>query len=99
MFLLQIGEFPDEGTKENQWRFVIDCLNPEAMLLCENLDFLKSYWKFTKENIELWRVGGNNTKKLERLSKRYLTLPIYYFCDWDYHGLQIFQNVKKILKV
>ncbi|WP_339652691.1 hypothetical protein [uncultured Maribacter sp.] len=97
-FLLQIEEFPDEGPKENQWRFVIDCLSPEAVLLCENLDYLKAYWKFTKENIELWYVGGNNTKKLKRLSKRYLTLPIYYVCDWDYHGLQIFQGVCDILK-
>lgn len=96
--LLQIKKFPDEGPKENQWRFVIDCLKPKAILLCENIDFLKAYWKFTKENIELWYVGGNNTKKLERLSNRNLSLPIYYVCDWDYHGLKIFQDVTDLLK-
>ncbi|WP_339141139.1 hypothetical protein [Croceitalea sp. MTPC5] len=96
--LLQIKEFPEEGTKDNQWRFVIDCFRAKAVLLCENIDFLKAYWKFTKENIELWYVGGNNTKKLERLSSRYLSLPIFYVCDWDYHGLKIFQNVSDLLE-
>ena len=54
MFLLGIDKFPAEDTKEQQWRFVIDCKNPKYVLICENLDFLKSPWIFRENNIELW---------------------------------------------
>ncbi|MFL0084732.1 hypothetical protein, partial [Tenacibaculum maritimum] len=95
--LLKIDKFPDEST-DNQWRISQDCENPLAILLCENFDFIKAYWEFTNNNIELWYVGGSNTAKLERISKRYLELPLYYVCDWDYHGLQIYERVVDIFE-
>ncbi len=95
--LLKIDKFPDEST-DNQWRISQDCENPIAILLCENFDFIKAYWEFTNNNIELWYVGGSNTAKLERISKRYLELPLYYVCDWDYHGLQIYERVVDIFE-
>ena len=67
------------------------------MLLCENLAALKYPNTAIESNVELWYVGGNNTKIVENLSPDKLTLPIYYMGDWDYDGLRIYQNVKKIM--
>lgn len=96
--LLEIDEFPEKDPKNNQWRFVVDCLNPKVIVLCENLDCLKVPLEYKNNNIELWYVGGNNTKPLEDISQDKLKLPIYYFCDWDYNGLQIYSSVKRIFK-
>jgi len=96
--LLGIEEFPKKDPKENQSRHVADCPNPQHILLCENHDFLKVPWEFGKENIELWYVGGNNTKILNEISERYLNLPIHYVCDWDYAGLKIYQDIVAIFK-
>ena len=95
--LLRIEKFPDES-KDNQWKISQDCEQPEAILLCENFDFIKAYWNFTKNNIELWYAGGSNTSKLKRISKICLELPLYYVCDWDYHGLKIYERIVKIFK-
>lgn len=95
--LLKIDKFPDES-KDNQWKISQDCEEPIAILLCENFDFIKAYWEFTSNNIELWYVGGSNTAKLERVSKRYLELPLYYVCDWDYHGLKIYERIVDIFE-
>jgi hypothetical protein len=96
--LLEIDEFPEKDPKNNQWRFVVDCLNPKVIVLCENLDCLKVPLEYKNHNIELWYVGGNNTKPLEDISQDKLKLPIYYFCDWDYNGLLIYSTVKKIFR-
>ncbi|MEQ3656538.1 MAG: hypothetical protein ABNH00_11795 [Dokdonia sp.] len=95
--LLQVERFPNEE-KANQWKFTQDCEFPEAILLCENIDFIKAYWEFTTNNIELWYAGGNNTAKLKRVSKRNLALPLYYVCDWDYHGLKIYERIVEIFE-
>ena len=94
--ILELTEFPEKDPKNNQWRFVVDCLNPKVIVLCENLDCLKVPLEYKNNNIELWYVGGNNTKPLEDISHDKLKLPIFYFCDWDYNGLLIYSNVKKI---
>jgi DNA topoisomerase VI subunit A len=62
------------------------------------LDCLKVPIEYKKNNIELWYVGGNNTKPLIDISPDKLNLPIFYFCDWDYHGLSIYSKVKDIFK-
>jgi len=94
--LLEIDEFPEKDPKNQQWRFVVDCLNPKLIVLCENLDCLKVPIEYQKSGIKLWYVGGNNTKPLLDIPQDELTLPIHYFCDWDYSGLSIFSQVKKI---
>lgn len=96
--ILELTEFPEKDPKNNQWRFVVDCLNPKVIVLCENLDCLKVPLEYKNHCIELWYVGGNNTKPLEDISQDKLKLPICYFCDWDYNGLQIYSSVKKIFK-
>jgi hypothetical protein len=92
--LLDIERFPDQDPKDHQWRLVVDCLHPHAIVLCENLDYLKLPWKAREHNIELWYVGGNNIGIIEFIADEKLTLPLYYSCDWDYAGLQIYSRVR-----
>ena len=98
LFLLKVDTFPAQSPKENQWRIQIDCIEPKYVLLCENMDFLKVPWPFKDSHIELWYVGGNNTKILNEIADRNLQLPIFYICDWDYAGLKIYTNIKKIFR-
>lgn len=94
--LLEIDEFPEKDPKNQQWRFVVDCPNPKVIVLCENLDCLKVPIEYKKNNIELWYVGGQNTKPLLDIPSEKLQLPLYYFCDWDYNGLNIYSQIRKI---
>lgn len=95
---LNIDNFPSEDPKVLQWRLVVDCLNPVMIVLCENLDFLKTPNIARQHNIELWYVGGNNTAIIHHISPEKLNKPLYYSCDWDYDGLKIYCRIKDILK-
>lgn len=95
--ILGVDKFPRESPKDQQYRLVVDCINPKYILLCENKDFLKDPFEFRKNNIELWYVGGNNTKKLHELPTDKIRFPFYYVCDWDFHGLNIYTRIKKIV--
>lgn len=95
--ILGVDKFPRESPKDQQYRLVVDCINPKYILLCENKDFLKDPFEFRKNNIELWYVGGNNTKKLHELPTDKIRFPFFYVCDWDYHGLDIYTRIKKIV--
>lgn len=96
--LLDIHEFPEKDPKNSQWRIVVDCLNPQVITLCENIACLKVPLEYKKRGVELWYVGGNNTSPLSDLPLEKLQYPIFYFCDWDYHGLSIYSRVKNIFK-
>jgi hypothetical protein len=72
--ILELDQFPEKDPKNNQWRFVVDCIEPEVIVLCENLDCLKVPLEYKNHNIELWYVGGNNTKPLEDISQDKLKL-------------------------
>ena len=98
LFLLGVDAFPANSSKENQWRFVVDCPTPKYILLCENIDYLKAWWEFYVNDIELWYAGGNNTPVIERISERHLDLPLFYVGDWDYHGLDIYSRIQQIFK-
>lgn len=89
--------FPDDDPKDNQWRFVVDCPTAKYVVLCENLNMLKLPRRALENHIELWYVGGGNTKPLERLGPRQLNLPLFYSCDWDHHGLLFYSRIRKIL--
>jgi len=97
--LLGITEFPDKDPKSLQWRLVVDSASPRAVVLCENLAFLKSPWSARENQIELWYVGGNNTAIIDFIGEDKLNLPVYYSCDWDYHGIRIYLMIKEKLKV
>lgn len=91
--ILDITEFPLDK-KENQWRLVVDHINPKAIVLCENKSFLKQPWISKKAKVKLWHVGGNNIKIIDDIDEMDLSKPIYYSCDWDLAGLQIYSRIK-----
>lgn len=95
--VLGVQQFPKKDPKDHTWRLTVDCQNPVCILLCENLNTLKSPDDAIRLNVELWYVGGNNTGILKNLSQDKLSLPIHYHCDWDYDGLRIYTSVKRIM--
>jgi len=96
--VLGVEQFPKSNPKDHTWRLTVDCPNPVCILLCENLNILKSPDDAIRLEVELWYVGGNNTGILKNLSQGKLALPIHYHCDWDYDGLRIYTNVKRIME-
>jgi hypothetical protein len=91
--ILNIEQFAD--SRDFQYLYVLHCNTPKAIVLCENLYFLKIPEKPRRSNIELWYAGGRNIEKLNYADRR--GLPIYYICDWDHDGLDIFKSVKAII--
>lgn len=90
--ILEVEHFANE--KDQQYIYKLECHNPKAIVLCENLDFLTKPNKPRQHNIELWYAGGKNVSKLDYADTR--GLPIYYSCDWDYDGLfVVYPLVKK----
>lgn len=94
--ILEIEEFP-QTSKDLQYRLVVDYPNPKAIILCENKSFLKQPWNAKELGVKLWYVGGNNIAILEDIDEVELVYPMYYSCDWDFHGLKIFQGIKSKL--
>ena len=92
--LLEIEQFPAEDPKILQWRFVVDCPDARNIVLCENLNFLKTPRIARDNHIELWYVGGNNISNIDYIPAHKLTLPLYYSCDWDYDGLKIYERLQ-----
>lgn len=97
--ILGIEDFPEKDPKNLQWRLVVDCPNPKVVVLCENIAHLKNPWKAIEKNIELWYVGGNNIGIIDNISSEKLSKPLYYSCDWDYHGLSIYCRIKEKLRL
>ncbi|UTA69059.1 hypothetical protein [Emticicia sp. 21SJ11W-3] len=95
--ILDITEFPLDK-KENQWRIVVDYPNPKAIVLCENRSFLKQPWIAKNAEVKLWHVGGNNINIIDDIDEIELSKSIYYSCDWDLAGLQIYSRIKAKLK-
>jgi len=91
--ILNIEQFAD--SRDFQYLYVLHCDTPKAIVLCENLYFLKMPEKPRKNNIELWYAGGRNIEKLNYADRK--DLPTFYCCDWDHDGLDIFKSVKSII--
>jgi len=89
--LLGIEQFHDH---DKQYLYVLHCKSqkPRAIILCENLHFLKLPVFAHEYDLELWYAGGNNIAKLNNVPE--IKYPIFYLCDWDYAGLQIYERVK-----
>ncbi len=81
--IIEVEEFASE--KDQQYIYKLECHHPKAIVLCENLDFLKKPVKPREYGIELWYAGGKNVEKLRYADTR--GLPIYYSCDWDFDGI------------
>ncbi len=88
--ILGIEFFPEE-IKDQQF---ISILYPKTktrfIILCENKNRL-----ITKrhEFIEYWYAGGKNIKQLEFIPEP--QHPIFYLCDWDFDGLNIYIDIKR----
>ncbi len=83
--------------KSQQYLYVLQCHNPKLIILCENGNFLNRD-KIPRENgYELWYAGGRNVPKLEYTYEIRRGLPIYYSCDWDKDGLEIYELAKQII--
>lgn len=89
--ILEVENFANE--KDQQYIYKLECHNPKAIVLCENLDFLTKPNKPRQNGIELWYAGGKNVSKLEYTDTR--GLPSYYSCDWDHDGLFIIYPLVK----
>jgi len=90
--ILGVESFSNE--KDQQYIYKLECHNPVAIVLCENLDFLTKPNKPRRHGIELWYAGGKNIAKLDFADAR--GLPIYYSCDWDYDGLFVIYPLIKV---
>lgn len=95
--LFELEAFPRQDPKIQQWRLVIDSADPLCIILCENLDALKRPDVARQLRVELWYVGGNNIRILDFLGDHQLKYPVYYMCDWDLAGMQIFERVRSIM--
>lgn len=95
--ILGINEFPIDK-KDHQWRLVVDNKAPKAIVLCENKSFLRQPWIAKENQVKLWYIGGNNIKQLDDIDEIELSRPIFYSCDWDLAGLQIYSRIKKKLR-
>lgn len=94
--LLGIEAFPDQDPKNHQWRFVVDHPSPRFIILCENLANLKQPLIAQQNELELWYVGGNNIGIVEQINPAKVITPLYYSCDWDLAGLQIYVRLRDI---
>jgi len=92
--LLIIEKFAND--KDQQYIYRLECHKPKAIVLCENLDFLRRPNRPRAAHLQLWYAGGKNVDKLNYAETN--DLPIYYSCDWDYDGLfVIYPIVKQII--
>lgn len=89
--ILEVEYFANE--KDQQYIYKLECHNPQAIVLCENVDFLTKPNKPRQHRIELWYAGGKNVSKLDYADTR--GLPIFYSCDWDYDGLYVIYPLVK----
>lgn len=96
--ILGIEEFP-LGQIDHQWRLVVDNPNPKAIILCENKSFLRQPWIAKEMQVKLWYIGGNNIKMIDEIDEIEFTKPIFYSCDWDLAGLQIYCRIKSKLTI
>lgn len=87
-----IEHFPES---EQQGFYRVPCISPCCIILCENGYFL-TLDIARERDVELWYVGGNNIRLLEHLDK--IDDPIYYFCDWDQHDLEIYERLYRIIE-
>jgi hypothetical protein len=88
--ILEIESFPEES-KDHQFLSLLYPKNESrCIILCENKNRLIVP---RHDFIEFWYAGGKNTKQLQFIPKP--KFPIFYLCDWDFDGLNIYTNIKR----
>lgn len=81
--------------KSQQYLYILQCLKPKLIILCENANFLNRDKLPRLYGYELWYAGGRNIPKLKYSQDSRKGLDIYYSCDWDKDGLEIFELAKR----
>ena len=88
--IIGIEAFPEES-KDQQFLSVLYPKNEtRCIILCENKNRLIVP---RHDFIEFWYAGGKNIKQLQFIPKS--KLPIFYLCDWDFDGLNIYTEIKQ----
>lgn len=88
--ILEIELFPEE-IKDQQFISILYPKNKtKCIILCENKNRLITQ---RHEFIEYWYAGGKNIKQLEFIPEP--QHPIFYLCDWDFEGLNIYIDIKR----
>ncbi|HEX8377682.1 MAG TPA: hypothetical protein VF602_07675 [Pedobacter sp.] len=64
-----------------------------AVVFCENKSLLKQPLVARVLQIKLWYVGDNNIKIVDDIASEFAR-TLYYICDWDLAGLQIYLRIK-----
>lgn len=88
--ILEIEFFPEEIKDQQFTSILYPKKKTRCIILCENKNRL-----ITKrhEFIEYWYAGGKNIKQLEFIpAPQY---PIFYLCDWDFDGLNVYIDIKR----
>ena len=88
--ILGIEFFPEEIKDQQFTSILYPKKKTRCIILCENKNRL-----ITKrhEFIEYWYAGGKNIKQLEFIPQP--QDPIFYLCDWDFDGLNIYVDIKQ----
>lgn len=88
--ILGIEFFPEEIKDQQFTSILYPKKKTRCIILCENKNRL-----ITKrhEFIEYWYAGGKNIKQLEFIPQP--EHPIFYLCDWDFDGLNIYIDIKR----
>ena len=88
--ILGIEFFPEEIKDQQFTSILYPKKKTRCIILCENKNRL-----ITKrhEFIEYWYAGGKNIKQLEFIPQP--QHPIFYLCDWDFDGLNIYIDIKR----
>lgn len=88
--VLGIENFIEDDKDQQYLSILYPKKTSQFIILCENKDRLRNP---RHEFIEFWYVGGNNINQLQFIPKT--TTPIFYLCDLDFDGLNIYNNIKK----
>jgi hypothetical protein len=88
--ILGIDIFPEEIKDQQFTSILYPKEKTRFIVLCENINrlIIKRH-----QFIEFWYAGGKNIKQLEFIPKP--QYPIFYLCDWDFDGLNIYIKIKQ----
>lgn len=88
--ILEIEFFPEESKDQQFTSILYPKRKTRFIILCENKNRLIIP---RHEFIEFWYAGGKNTKQLQFIPKP--QHPIFYLFDWDFDGLNIYNDIKQ----
>lgn len=88
--ILGIDSFPEESKDQQFTSILYPKGKTRCIILCENKNILIT---IRHDFIEYWYAGGKNIKQLDFIPQP--QHPIFYLCDWDFDGLNIYIDIKR----